>query len=86
MTAARLPGGSRVLRPLVHIGYHKTGTTWLQNHLFARQDAGFFVPFDRKTTLNRILIEPYPLVFDADAARDALRPEVNPSWPKSASR
>jgi hypothetical protein len=66
-----------VLRPLVHIGYHKTGTTWLQDHLFSRRDAAFVVPFDRKTTLNRVMIEPYPLAFDAAAARDALRPEID---------
>lgn len=64
-------------RPLVHIGYHKTGTTWLQTHLFARADAGFIVPFDRKTTLNQVMVEPYPLAFDPAAARAALRPEVD---------
>ena len=64
-------------RPLVHIGYHKTGTTWLQEHLFARRDAGFAVPFDRKTTLNQVMVEPYPLAFDPAAARAALRPAVD---------
>lgn len=63
-------------QPLLHIGYHKTGSTWLQNHLFVREDAGFVVPFDRKTTLNRAIVEPYPLTFDAAAARAALRPDV----------
>jgi hypothetical protein len=28
-------------RPLIHIGYHKTGTSWLQRYLFGRQDRGF---------------------------------------------
>jgi len=27
--------------PLVHVGYHKTGTTWLQYHLFGIRDNGF---------------------------------------------
>ena len=26
---------------LIHIGYHKTGTTWLQRHYFSRREAGF---------------------------------------------
>ena len=26
---------------LLHIGYHKTGTTWLQKHYFPRRQAGF---------------------------------------------
>ena len=36
-------GHSRVVqRPyLIHIGYHKTGTTWLQRHYFSRRHAGF---------------------------------------------
>ncbi|MEX2201521.1 MAG: sulfotransferase [Dongiaceae bacterium] len=29
---------------LVHIGLHKTGTTWLQFHLFPRADCGFHLP------------------------------------------
>jgi hypothetical protein len=29
---------------LVHIGLHKTGTTWLQLHLFPRTDCGFHLP------------------------------------------
>jgi len=27
--------------PIVHIGYHKSGTTWLQRTLFARADLGY---------------------------------------------
>ncbi len=29
------------MRPLLHIGYHKTGTTWLQRHVFGDPGAGF---------------------------------------------
>ncbi|WP_421866555.1 sulfotransferase [Parvibaculum sp.] len=28
--------------PLVHIGYYKTGTTWLQRQVFGRRDRGFW--------------------------------------------
>lgn len=27
--------------PIVHVGYHKTGTSWLQKHLFRTEDRGF---------------------------------------------
>src|SRR5215211_2730079 len=30
-----------VMRPLLHIGYHKTGTTWLQRHVFGDPKSGF---------------------------------------------
>ncbi len=29
------------MRPLLHIGYHKTGTTWLQRHVFGYPGSGF---------------------------------------------
>ncbi|MBA3492053.1 MAG: sulfotransferase [Rubrobacteraceae bacterium] len=29
------------MRPLLHIGYHKTGTTWLQRHVFGDAGSGF---------------------------------------------
>ncbi|MGI9413032.1 MAG: sulfotransferase [Hyphomicrobiales bacterium] len=29
------------VRPLIHMGYHKTGTSWLQVYLFGRDDRGF---------------------------------------------
>lgn len=29
------------MRPLVHIGYHKTGTTWLQKNVFVDEGIGF---------------------------------------------
>ena len=29
------------MRPLLHIGYHKTGTTWLQRHVFGDPGSGF---------------------------------------------
>jgi len=31
----------RLLSPLIHIGYHKTGTTWLQTKLFHQPGKGF---------------------------------------------
>jgi len=57
-------------RPLVHIGYHKTASTWLQEAV---------LPFAREATLAprdtaiRVLLEPNALTFDADAARRRLQ-------------
>ncbi len=31
--------------PILHIGFHKTGTTFLQNHFFYRKDQGFVCPW-----------------------------------------
>jgi hypothetical protein len=36
-------------RDLFHIGYQKTGSTWLQTHYFTRRDAGFAFTRERKT-------------------------------------
>ena len=30
-----------MIQPLIHIGYHKTGSSWLQRELFGRTDRGF---------------------------------------------
>jgi hypothetical protein len=69
-------------RPLVHIGYHKTGTTWLQRSVFDDLP-GFQRPW-KQGDLIRILVRVHDLDFDADAARRELaevrsraaRPEV----------
>jgi hypothetical protein len=55
-------------RPLIHIGYQKTGTTWLQRFLFpAKANAGFAaVP---KRLPRREFIIAHPLDFDADRSR-----------------
>ncbi len=31
--------------PLLHLGYHKTATTWLQNAVFSDEDLGFISPW-----------------------------------------
>jgi hypothetical protein len=58
--------------PLLHVGYLKTGTTWLQRHLF--RSSG--LPFRRadRRSVNEIFVRPNPLDFSAGAAREALGP------------
>lgn len=55
---------------LLHVGYHKTATTWMQKHLFApehgfRQIMGHEGIFD-------LIVKPHGLRFDAGRARDAV--------------
>lgn len=47
-------------RPVVHIGLHKTGSTWLQRHVFSRMDLGFAViPCNRKVVHDLALSDPF---------------------------
>lgn len=55
--------------PVVHIGYHKTATTWFQNVLFPLAVSHDFVP--RKVTEQAFLAPP-GMHFDAAAARAVL--------------
>ena len=59
---------------LVHIGYAKTATSWLQEHLFANEGTG--LGWIRKEAGNpvRRLIDDDPLDFDAAATRAAIDP------------
>ena len=41
--------------PLVHIGYHKTGTTWLQQHVFTNSALGFTSPVAITTMMERLV-------------------------------
>lgn len=75
---------------LIHIGYHKTGTTWLQKTLFERPDKGFF-PINKKGFVpNRSdkyaeyahhvaqrFFFTHPFQFDGDRFRDEIRNEID---------
>lgn len=54
--------------PLLHIGYHKTGSTWLQERLFAPAEFGFHTPWTREQIRER-LIHGDPYRFDPRCAR-----------------
>lgn len=65
MSASRLAEDG----PLIHIGYHKTGTSWLQQELFRKPEAGFW--WEGKATdspVNRLVVAS-PLEFDKRRAR-----------------
>jgi hypothetical protein len=62
--------------PLLHIGYHKTGTTWLQKFLFDNAEVGFIQPFSRNQDIPRLLILPPPFHFDAAGCREHFGPGI----------
>lgn len=51
------------MRPLIHVGYVKTGSTWLQTRLFWARDGVFVPALDRATLVDR-LIRPSRLYYD----------------------
>jgi hypothetical protein len=60
------PGSPRVV---IHIGFPKAGSTWLQRELLPRVRNARMVP---RTVVRRELLVPSPLAFDARAARRAV--------------
>jgi Sulfotransferase family len=59
--------------PLVHVGYPKTGTTWLQLHVLRSRELGFKMCGDRPK-VTRHLVAPHDLDFDPDRCRERFRP------------
>lgn len=57
---------------LLHIGYHKTGTTWMQRAFFV-EDYGFFQVISHDEVYAHIT-DPHELTFDPAAAAEALAP------------
>ena len=55
---------------LLHIGYHKTGSTWLQESLFGLPEFGFHAPWTRDEIRSQ-LIYVDPFRFDAARARSS---------------
>ena len=66
-----------MVRPLIHIGYHKTGTTWLQRCLFCRADLGF-VPLDEHRDIHQQIVFPHPLDYDPQRCRQYFQVRFEP--------
>lgn len=60
---------------LVHIGYHKTGTTWLQLGLFRNEEAGLCAPWTVPELRDQLVVVD-GLDFDPQAAWDYFRPNL----------
>ncbi len=63
---------------LLHIGYHKTGTSWLQGQLFGNPQSGMRWLGKGEGHPVRKLVAARPLEFDAAAARASFEPLVEP--------
>ncbi len=56
--------------PVIHIGYHKTGTTWLQRHVFSNRQFGFVSPWSiQGGEAIEAFVLPSPFRFEAASAR-----------------
>jgi hypothetical protein len=56
---------------LIHIGYHKTGSSWLQRFLFSAKARAGFTAFGkgREGPINTLIVSPNALDFDPETAR-----------------
>lgn len=52
---------------LIHIGYHKTATTWLQRHFFSNSE--MFVNLADYRDVDRFIVRPHPMRYDLAAAK-----------------
>lgn len=57
--------------PLIHIGYHKTGTTWLQRRIFNDPSLGFTEVWP-PDAVEHLFVATNPFTFDPGSARRAL--------------
>jgi len=60
---------------LIHIGYAKAASTWLQTHLLGNRSLGFELPFER-SSVKRRLVEPAPFEFEAESCRQFFHPTL----------
>jgi hypothetical protein len=63
-------------RPLVHIGFPKTATSWLQRYLFPNRDLGFSPLLPSSEHVNKLLAYPNELVFNRARVRQLLKCEL----------
>ena len=60
---------------MIHIGYHKTATTWLQRHLFNNERASFVCPWSIDEAA-RQLVDPHAFDFDTEQANRYFEKEI----------
>ena len=68
------------IKMLIHVGYPKTGSSWIQRCLFDNPDTGFAPLFGGDTQMRsaimRLLVLPHPLVFDSRTCFKHFSPAV----------
>jgi Sulfotransferase family len=65
------------VRPLLHVGLHKSGTSWLQNHLFAGKARAGFRTCGNENDAKRELVRPHDLDFDPGRVRAFYQPRFD---------
>ncbi len=70
-----LDGDQKYSGPLIHIGFHKTATSFLQRKIFDDKKNGFCSPVDR-IQLRTIFIQTDPFEFDPKKVRSELWPNI----------
>lgn len=63
--------------PLIHIGYHKTGSSWLQQLFFNNPLFGFLSPFEREKEIGEYLIYHNSLDFSIEDCKNYFIPGIN---------
>lgn len=65
--------------PVIHIGYNKTGSTWLQDVLFPRRDLGFlsFLDMKDREEIYRSTVSQHALSFDGSKIRAYYEAKIN---------
>src|SRR5215216_4296052 len=70
-----------LMRPLLHIGYHKTGTTWLQRQVFPNAEAGFsFVARPKALRPGFVVVDPFD--FEPQIVRKNFEPRIREAQEK----
>lgn len=65
-------GSGRIVKrrgPVLHVGYHKTASSWFQQEFYPAVTHARYVPRDR---IHEEIVRPRGLEFDPDAARSAI--------------
>lgn len=74
-------GTVRPIPLLIHVGLHKTGTSWLQKYLFNAPERGFTSfssePGPERKQLIKRLVVPDPLFFDAEETASYYEPWID---------
>ena len=76
--------GKSSVRPLIHIGYPKAASTWLQQVIFKDENSGFYAPWGLPSyeTLDRF-INISPFHFSAESVRQAFQPKLDEASKKN---
>ncbi|WP_013321755.1 hypothetical protein [Gloeothece verrucosa] len=72
---------TRETKILIHIGYHKTGSSFLQKLIFNSAEYGFYSPWSPEDYIEELIIV-NPFSFESSQARAFFAPGICESWQK----